>query len=177
MPPPFDPHGMPHPRPGPGPMMGEPWFDRMPAPPKGFNHHPFPPPFPPDHFQGHMGARDYRGGGGGSRGGEGRGVYFNDMADPHPHLFDMDFHNGPSNSQLSNSDGMSSGGNYLLPLDHQMHTDSTKVQSTSCRYTYCCVCIINFINHSTFFLFLSQSLQVTRSSATNGGGKQSSRGR
>ena len=134
---------MPHPRPGPGgpgpaprSIMGEPWFDQLPAPPNGFGHHHFPPPFPPDPLHGPMGAHSYRGGG--TRG-EGRGIFFNNvqnMADYTSHVFNMDFSNGSSNSHLSNSDGMSSGGNYLLPLEQQMHQENNfmpNLQSSSIR--------------------------------------------
>ena len=99
-------------------MMGEPWFDpSMPVPPKSFNHfrHPYPP--------GHMGAPDYRG-----RGGKGGGMYFNDMHNMPVPVFDVDFSaDGHSNSQLSNSDGMSAGGNFMIPPEHQMHPEGAKV--------------------------------------------------
>ena len=145
MPPPFDPHGMPPPGPGPrpGPMMGEPWFDQMPAPPpKGFNHHNLHPSFPPDQLHGHISAHDFRGRGRGGTRREERGLYFNNMqnmaANYHQPMFDMDFSNGPLNSQLSCSDAMTSGGNYLLPPNHQLLLDSEfapTIHSTPCRYT------------------------------------------
>ena len=107
--------------------MGEPWFDpSMQVPPKGFNH--FRHPYPPDHHPGHMGAPNYRGRGGNRR--EGGGVYFNDMHNMPVPVFDVDFSaDGHSNSQLSNSDGMSAGGNFMIPPDHQMHPEGSKVQS------------------------------------------------
>ena len=108
-------------------MMGEPWFDpSMPVPPtKGFNH--FRHPYPPDHHPGHMGAPNYRGRGGNR--GEGGGVYFNDVHNMAvPPVFDFSA-DGHSNSQLSNSDGMSAGGNIMIPPDHQMHPEGSTMQS------------------------------------------------
>ena len=142
LPPPFDPRAMPHPGagPAPGPPMGEPWFDQMPAPPKGFNHHQFCPPFPPDHIHSQMGAHDYRGGGGrGDTRREERDLFFNHqqgMADYHR---PPDFSNAASNSQLPGSGGMMSGGNYMLPPDQIIHPDSEiapGLQFASCRYMY-----------------------------------------
>ena len=136
--PPFDLHGMPHP--GHAPVMREPWFDPMSAPPKSFNHHHYHHPYPPDHLHGHhsMGARDYRGGGGRGVG----GLYFNEqhnMVDYHTSVLNVDFanSNGPlSNSQLSSSDGLTSGENFLLPHNHQIHPGSefaARAQSVPCR--------------------------------------------
>ena len=132
MPPPFDPHNMPPPGRGVrpsvhGPMMGEPFFDHMSAPPNGFFNHPFHPEPP----HGHGGVHDYRGGGG-SRG-ESRGAYFNNMSDYH---MPPNFSNEPAaaNCQLSSSDGMMSGGNYSLPPDGQIYPDPHAHQSLSCRY-------------------------------------------
>ena len=56
-------------------------------------------------------------------------MYFNDIHNIPPPVFDVDFSDGHSNSRLSNSDGMTAGGNYMMPPDHQMHTEGSKVQS------------------------------------------------